>query len=117
MFEPKTLYRAGVEEVPEDSFECEIGKADTLRSGDDVTIIGWGTQIHVLLEVADMAKKDLNINCEVIDLVSILPWDKDAVCKVIFIFSLFSINSTPMQACNCSICSQKYSRHRELVEF
>lgn len=86
MFEPKILYRAAVEEVPEDSFECEIGKADILRSGNDVTIIAWGTQIHVLLEVADMAKKDLNINCEVIDLVSILPWDKDALCRVMFMF-------------------------------
>lgn len=82
MFEPKTLYRAAVEEVPEESFECSIGQADILRSGTDVTLLGWGTQIHVLLEVADMAKKDLNINCEVIDLVSILPWDKETICKV-----------------------------------
>lgn len=82
VFEPKTLYRAAVEEVPEDSFECSIGKADILRVGDDVTLIGWGTQIHVLQEVADMAKQDFNINCEVIDLVSILPWDKETVCQV-----------------------------------
>lgn len=88
IFEPKTLYRAAVEEVPEESFECPIGQADILRSGSDVTLIGWGTQIHVLLEVADMAKKDLNINCEVIDLVSILPWDKNTVCKVCW-FSVF----------------------------
>lgn len=51
-------------------------------AGSDVTLIGWGTQVHVLLEVADMAKKELGVNCEVIDLVSILPWDKDTVCKV-----------------------------------
>lgn len=82
IFEPKTLYRAAVEEVPDQSFECAIGKADILRSGKDVTLIGWGTQIHVLREVANMAKKELNIECEVIDLVSILPWDKDTVCEV-----------------------------------
>lgn len=45
-------------------------------------MIGWGTQIHVLLEVAKLAKEQLNVNCEVIDLVSILPWDKETVCKV-----------------------------------
>lgn len=82
IFEPKTLYRAAVEEVPEDAFECPIGKADILRSGNDVTLIGWGTQIHVLQEVANMAKDQFKVNCEVIDLVSILPWDKKAVCNV-----------------------------------
>lgn len=82
VFEPKTLYRAAVEEVPDESFQCEIGKADILRTGKDVTLIGWGTQVHVLQEVADMAKKELKIDCEVIDLVSILPWDKETVCQV-----------------------------------
>lgn len=81
MFEPKTLYRAAVEEVPTSQYLSPIGKADILRQGSDVTLIGWGTQVHVLLEVADMAKKELGVNCEVIDLVSILPWDKDTVCK------------------------------------
>lgn len=82
VFEPKTLYRAAVEEVPDEAFECPLGKADVLRTGNDVTLIGWGTQIHVLLEVAEMAKQQLQVDCEVIDLVSILPWDKEAVCKV-----------------------------------
>lgn len=82
MFEPKTLYRAAVEEVPKDFFECPIGVADILRSGTDVTLIGWGTQVHVLTEVAQMAQKTLNLNCEVIDLVSIMPWDKATVCEV-----------------------------------
>ncbi|XP_023297384.2 2-oxoisovalerate dehydrogenase subunit beta, mitochondrial [Lucilia cuprina] len=81
VFEPKTLYRAAVEEVPVDNYTSEIGKADVLRKGKDVTLIGWGTQVHVLLEVAEMAKKELKIDCEVIDLVSILPWDRDTVTK------------------------------------
>lgn len=76
------MYRAAVEEVPDQSFECQIGKADILRSGKDVTLIGWGTQIHVLKEVAELAKQELNVDCEVIDLVSILPWDKETVCEV-----------------------------------
>ena len=40
--------------------------------------MGWGTQIHVLREVAEMAEK-LGVSCEVIDLVSILPWDKETI--------------------------------------
>jgi 2-oxoisovalerate dehydrogenase E1 component beta subunit len=38
-------------------------------------------QVHVLLEVAKMAKEQLKVNCEVIDLQTILPWDKETVCK------------------------------------
>lgn len=82
MFEPKTLYRGAVENVPAGDFECEIGTADILRTGADVTLVAWGTQVHVLLEVANMAKEQFGVNCEVIDLVSILPWDRDTVCNV-----------------------------------
>jgi len=52
------------------------------RAGDAVTLVGWGTQVHVLLEVADLVQEKLNVSCEVIDLVSILPWDAELVCKV-----------------------------------
>ena len=41
-----------------------------------MTLIGWGTQVHVLREVAQIAEEKLGISCEVVDLVSVLPWDK-----------------------------------------
>lgn len=53
------------------------------HTGDAVTLVGWGTQVHVLLEVADLVQEKLDASCEVIDLVSILPWDAELVCKVI----------------------------------
>lgn len=53
-----------------------------MRKGGDVTLLGWGTQIHVLREVADKAKEELGVNCELIDLVSILPWDVETICNV-----------------------------------
>ncbi|KAF4519611.1 hypothetical protein B566_EDAN003778 [Ephemera danica] len=77
--EPKVLYRTAEELVPQGDFVLPLGKAEVLLKGDNVTLIGWGTQIHVLLEVAEMAKQELKVNCEVIDLMSILPWDKDTV--------------------------------------
>ncbi|XP_016931763.2 2-oxoisovalerate dehydrogenase subunit beta, mitochondrial isoform X1 [Drosophila suzukii] len=80
IFEPKTLYRAAVEDVPTEYFTSELGKADILRDGKDVTLVGWGTQVHVLLEVAELAKIHLHVDCEVIDLVSILPWDTTLIC-------------------------------------
>lgn len=82
VLEPKILYRNAVENVPNEIYESPIGKADILRPGNDITLIGWGTQIHVLKEVADLAKQQFDVNCEVIDLVSIFPWDKETVCKV-----------------------------------
>lgn len=84
MFEPKALYRAAVEDVPTEEYSLPIGKADILREGKDLTLLGWGTQVHVLREVAELAKEKLNIECEVIDLVSILPWDKETIIQVSF---------------------------------
>ncbi|KAL1109979.1 hypothetical protein AAG570_014088, partial [Ranatra chinensis] len=78
--EPKVLYRAAVEEVPTKEYSMPLGKADVIIPGKDVTLIGWGTQVHVLCEVAKMAEEE-NISCEVIDLVTILPWDREAVCE------------------------------------
>lgn len=82
LLEPKTLYRSAVEEVPVAAYECELGKADVLIQGSDVTLIGWGTQVHVLREVAERARNELKVKCELIDLVSILPWDKETICNV-----------------------------------
>ncbi|XP_024942748.1 2-oxoisovalerate dehydrogenase subunit beta, mitochondrial isoform X2 [Cephus cinctus] len=81
IFEPKVLYRSAVDEVPLAHYKTPIGKAEVLREGDAVTLVGWGTQVHVLREVADLAQEKLDVSCEVIDLVSILPWDMEAVCK------------------------------------
>ncbi|CAH0763636.1 unnamed protein product [Diatraea saccharalis] len=79
--EPKILYRSANEMVPVDDYTLPIGKAQVLREGDAATLIAWGTQVHVLLEVAQMAKEKLNVNVEVIDLMSILPWDEETVCN------------------------------------
>ena len=45
-------------------------------------MIGYGTQLHVLLEVADMAQEQLQVSCEVIDLQTIAPWDEETVYQV-----------------------------------
>lgn len=79
--EPKILYRSASEEVPVESYTLPLGKAQILKQGDAATLIGWGTQIHVLLEVAQMAEEKHGIKCDVIDLQSILPWDEETVCN------------------------------------
>ena len=53
-----------------------------LLAGSDLTLVGWGTQLHVLREVAQMAQDQLGVSCELIDLRTILPWDKETICNV-----------------------------------
>lgn len=48
-----------------------------------MTLVGWGTQIHVLRDVCKMAKDQLGVNCDLIDLRTILPWDEETVIKVV----------------------------------
>jgi 2-oxoisovalerate dehydrogenase E1 component beta subunit len=77
--EPKALYRAAVDEVPVGDYMLELGKADVMRTGSDVTVVGWGGQLRVLETACDLAKAQYGIECELIDLQTILPWDKDTV--------------------------------------
>jgi len=78
-FEPKILYRSATELVPKKDYELPLGKADIVLPGEDVTLIAWGTQLHVMREVAQLAQEKLGVSCEVIDMVSILPWDTETV--------------------------------------
>ncbi|KAJ3597368.1 hypothetical protein NHX12_000896, partial [Muraenolepis orangiensis] len=80
-FEPKILYRAAVEQVPVEPFVVPLSQAEVLEEGSDVTLVAWGTQIHVMREVARMAQEKLGVSCELIDLQTILPWDTETVCK------------------------------------
>ena len=77
-FEPKRLYRASVGEVPDNDFEIELGKAEVVREGSDITLLGWGAQMEIIENAADMAAKK-GISCEVIDLRTLSPWDVDTV--------------------------------------
>ncbi|XP_061193592.1 2-oxoisovalerate dehydrogenase subunit beta, mitochondrial-like [Saccostrea echinata] len=80
-FEPKILYRGAIEEVPTKDYTLPLSQAEVVLEGDNVTLVGWGTQVHVLLEVAKIAQEKLGVSCEVIDLRTILPWDSDTICK------------------------------------
>ncbi|MED6294784.1 hypothetical protein AMECASPLE_034322 [Ameca splendens] len=79
-----------MEQVPVDSYTIPLSQAEILQEGSDVTLVAWGTQIHVLREVANMAQEKLGVSCEVIDLRTILPWDTETVCKTFsFVSSLW----------------------------
>jgi len=80
-FEPKILYRLATENVPIKDYTIPLSKAEVMKEGKDVTLLGWGTQIHVLREVAEMAEQKLGVSCELIDLRTIMPWDYETVCN------------------------------------
>lgn len=85
-FEHKGLYRTAKEEVfagDLDAKEAEhykLGVAEVLREGGDITVVGYGAQIGVLSAAAEVAATQYGIECEVIDLRTLAPWDVDTVC-------------------------------------
>ncbi|KAI7866715.1 thiamine diphosphate-binding protein [Spinellus fusiger] len=81
-FEPKILYRSAVEEVPVGDYVLPLGKAEVLKQGTDVTVVGYGSQIYTLENAIQLAEKRLpGISCELIDLRTILPMDVETVAK------------------------------------
>lgn len=50
--------------------------------GSDVTLVGYGAQLQTLHKASAMAKKELGVECEIVDLRTLLPWDVETVAKV-----------------------------------
>ena len=78
VLEPKKIYRAFKQEVPEEDYTTPIGKAAIIQEGKDLTLISWGAMLQPTLEAAKDAGRK-NINAEVIDLRTIMPWDQETV--------------------------------------
>lgn len=75
-FEHKFLYRKLKENVPKGYYTTEIGKARTVREGNDLSIITYGQGVYWAL---DALKENPDIDGEIIDLRTLLPYDKEAV--------------------------------------
>ena len=80
--EPKRIYRAIKQEVPEEKFTIPIGKAKVLNEGTDVTVIAFGAMIREV-QKAIIKAKEAGISVELIDLRTIYPIDKDTITKSI----------------------------------
>jgi len=76
--EPKKLYRAFKQDVPEDDYEEELGKARVVQDGEDITLVGWGAMVPKMVKAADHVSGE-GIDAEVIDLRSISPYDEETV--------------------------------------
>ena len=76
--EPKRIYRAIRQEVPNEEYSIPLGKADVRRSGSDVTIICYGAMVREAEKAADELKNE-RVSCEIIDLRTLFPFDADAI--------------------------------------
>jgi pyruvate dehydrogenase E1 component beta subunit len=74
-FEPKRIYRAFREEVPEDEYVLPIGKARTVCEGTELTVVSWGASVVQCMQAIEKSGKSI----ELIDLRTIYPFDIDAV--------------------------------------
>jgi pyruvate dehydrogenase E1 component beta subunit len=75
-FEPKRIYRAVKEEVPDEDYTVPIGKAKVAREGKDITLISWGAMVRETLRAAEMAERE-GVKSEVVDLRTLSPMDEE----------------------------------------
>ena len=78
--EPKKIYRAIKGEVPEGDYTVPLGVARVVREGSDVSIFSYGAMIHTCLEAVEKAETE-GIKIEVIDLRTLLPFDRETIMK------------------------------------
>lgn len=74
-FEHKALYRSHMQEIPDDYYTTEIGKATYARKGSELSIVTYGMGVHWALEACE----SLEIDADIVDLRTLLPWDKETV--------------------------------------
>ncbi len=77
--EPKLIYRAFREEVPNESYEVPLGEAAVRREGSDISVFTWGAMTRPTLEAADELEGEIDV--EVVDLRTLSPLDTDAILE------------------------------------
>lgn len=78
--EPKQIYRAFKQEVPEGDYSIPIGKAKVIKEGKDVTVVAYGALIHEVQKAVKELENE-GISVELIDLRTISPIDRDTIIK------------------------------------
>lgn len=73
--EPKKIYRAFKQEVPEEYYEIPLGKASVVREGNDLTVICWGA----MRSICEQAAEKVNYSTEILDLRTLWPLDIETV--------------------------------------
>ena len=82
-FENKKCYRMIKGDVPLDDYTVPIGKANVLREGTDITVIGYSMPLHFCLQAAEELEKEEGISAHILDLRSLQPLDRDAIIEAV----------------------------------
>ena len=77
-FEHKLLYRSVKDQVPDDYYTVEVGKAKLVSEGSDISIITYGMGVHWAKEILQTMPE---VSADILDLRTLLPWDKEAVME------------------------------------
>jgi len=77
-YEPIARYFVREEGVPVEPYRIPFGKAAVRRHGEDVTVVTYGNAVHVAVDAAARLAES-GVSCEVLDLRTLKPWDRDAV--------------------------------------
>ena len=77
-FEHKHLYRRIKGEVPDERYTIPFGEARTHRPGEDITVVTWGAMVYTAAEAAAQLEQE-DVSVEVLDLRTLIPWDRAAV--------------------------------------
>ncbi|MEI3612363.1 alpha-ketoacid dehydrogenase subunit beta [Pseudogracilibacillus sp. SO30301A] len=78
--EPMRLYRGKRMDVPAEKYSIELGKGTTIQTGEDVTVFAWGAMVPIAEQAANEMKEQ-GISCDVVDLRTLYPLDKDMIAE------------------------------------
>ena len=80
-FEHKKLYRSIEGHVPEGRYQLSFGDGRVAREGSDATIVTYGVGVHWALEEAEHQAETSGASIEVVDLRTLVPWDRETVLE------------------------------------
>ena len=81
-FENKKCYKLVSGDVPDDDYIVPIGKANVLREGEDLTVIGYSLPLHFAMQAADDLAQE-GISAHILDLRTLQPLDKEAILEAV----------------------------------
>lgn len=79
--EPMRNYRGARVEIPEERYTVELGKGAQLKEGSDVTVMAWGNMVPIAVKAAEQAEEAQDVTCDVLDLRTLYPLDKELITK------------------------------------
>jgi 2-oxoisovalerate dehydrogenase E1 component beta subunit len=80
-FEHKHLYRRIKADVPDERYTTPFGEARVHREGEDITLVTWGAMVYTAAVAADQVAEEDGTSVEILDLRTIIPWDRKAVLE------------------------------------